>query len=158
MPAHVGTRLRHALIVGEAPGVNEDVTGSPFVGRAGGILMAAARAAGVTREDVTITNAVKCRPVDNRMPKDIEIDTCHTYLDQEIEEYGVTCILALGNAALFSLLGVVGVTSMRGEWYGDVLPTYHPSYVARQRTDSEVATQFRADVKEFLRRAIDTSH
>lgn len=155
MPAHVGTRLRHALIVGEAPGANEDANGSPFVGRAGSILIAGLRAAGVSRADVTITNAVKCRPPDNRTPEDQEIDTCHRYLDEEIEAYGVTHILALGNVAIYSLLGVTGVGKLRGKWQGDVLPTFHPAYVARHGVTSEIAEAFREDVAEFCEEALE---
>lgn len=151
MPASVGTR-RHVLIVGEAPGMNEDVTGAPFVGQAGTVLNAAMRLAGVTRADVTITNAVKCRPPNNRTPRDEEGVACWHYLSQEME--WVTHILALGAFATYHLTGQRGITSVRGQWYyregRHMLPTFHPAYVLRQRTDSEISQQFRADVEEFV--------
>lgn len=142
-------RARDVLIVGEAPGVTEDITGAPFTGRSGTVLTAAIRAAGVRRADVTITNAVKCRPPGNRAPEQKEINACHFYLEQEIKK--AKYILALGNVALYSLTGLQGINAYRGQWLDDVFPTFHPSYVMRQGMDSETAERFREDVAEFLR-------
>jgi len=103
------------IFVGEAPGRNEDKTGEPFIGVAGKKLSAALESAGVSREDVYITNIVKCRPPKNRVPTSTERETCQGYLKQEISIIKPKIICILGNTAFNSLLGGSEITKFRGK-------------------------------------------
>ena len=103
------------IFVGEAPGRNEDKTGEPFIGVAGKKLSAALESAGVSREDVYITNIVKCRPPKNRIPTSTERETCQDYLKQEISIIKPKIICILGNTAFNSLLGGSEITKFRGK-------------------------------------------
>jgi uracil-DNA glycosylase family 4 len=93
------------VLVGEAPGANEDQGGQPFIGRAGRILDNALDEAGLSRERIWIANAVRCRPPDNRAPRDVEIATCSFQLDAELETVGPKVLVALGATASYALLG-----------------------------------------------------
>ena len=103
------------IFVGEAPGRNEDKHGEPFIGVAGKKLSAALEEARISREDVYITNIVKCRPPKNRVPTTIERDTCKDYLKQEIAIIKPKIICILGNTAFNSLLGGSEITKFRGK-------------------------------------------
>ena len=103
------------IFVGEAPGKNEDEQGEPFIGIAGKKLSAALEDAGVSREEVYITNIVKCRPPKNRVPTTIERSTCQEYLKQEIAIIKPKIICILGNTAFNSLLGGSEITKFRGK-------------------------------------------
>ncbi|ABX12952.1 uracil-DNA glycosylase [Nitrosopumilus maritimus] len=103
------------IFVGEAPGRNEDKNGEPFVGAAGKKLSAALEGAGVSREDVYITNVVKCRPPNNRVPNTNERDTCKEYLKNEILIIKPKIICVLGNTAFNSVLGGSEITKFRGK-------------------------------------------
>jgi DNA polymerase len=103
------------IFVGEAPGKNEDRNGEPFIGIAGKKLSAALEEAGVSRDDVYITNIVKCRPPKNRVPTAIERETCQEYLKQEIATIKPKIICILGNTAFNSLLGGSEITKFRGK-------------------------------------------
>lgn len=100
----IGSCSSRIVFVGEAPGKDEDLRGEPFVGRAGKILTAALEELGVDRADVYISNAVKCRPPDNRRPRQDEIETCRPYLDSELAEVRPAVICALGQTAAIQLL------------------------------------------------------
>lgn len=103
------------IFVGEAPGRNEDKNGEPFVGAAGKKLSAALEGAGVSREEVYITNVVKCRPPNNRVPNTEERDTCKEYLKNEISIIKPKIICVLGNTAFNSVLGGSEITKFRGK-------------------------------------------
>ncbi len=103
------------MFVGEAPGRNEDRAGEPFVGAAGSRLSAALKNAGISRDHVYITNVVKCRPPDNRVPNAGERDACRQYLDQEIVVIKPRIICILGNTAFGSILGGTNITKFRGK-------------------------------------------
>ena len=103
------------IFVGEAPGRNEDKHGEPFVGAAGKKLSAALEGAGVSREEVYITNVVKCRPPNNRVPNTTERDTCKEYLKKEISIIKPKIICVLGNTAFNSVLGGSEITKFRGK-------------------------------------------
>ncbi|QDI89496.1 uracil-DNA glycosylase [Candidatus Nitrosopumilus sp. SW] len=103
------------IFVGEAPGRNEDKNGEPFVGVAGKKLSAALEGAGISREDVYITNVVKCRPPNNRVPNTKERDTCKEYLKKEISIIKPKIICVLGNTAFNSVLGGSEITKFRGK-------------------------------------------
>ncbi len=103
------------IFVGEAPGRNEDKNGEPFIGVAGKKLSIALEEAGISRDDVYITNIVKCRPPNNRVPSTSERDTCQEYLKQEISIIKPKLICILGNTAFNSILGGSEITKFRGK-------------------------------------------
>jgi len=103
------------IFVGEAPGKNEDLKGEPFIGIAGKKLSIALESAGITREEVYITNIVKCRPPKNRVPTPMERETCQNYLKKEIEIIEPKIICILGNTAFSSLLDGKEITKFRGK-------------------------------------------
>ena len=105
----------NVIFVGEAPGKNEDKNGEPFIGIAGKKLSIALEEAGISREEVYITNIIKCRPPKNRVPTIIERDTCQEYLKQEIAIIKPKIICVLGNTAFNSLLGGSEITKFRGK-------------------------------------------
>lgn len=93
------------ILVGEAPGEQEDQEGMPFVGRSGDILTEILRDAGIDRSAVRITNCVRCRPVDNRDPTSTEVQNCHEYLVQEIALCAPNLVITLGKVPSETLLG-----------------------------------------------------
>ena len=103
------------IFVGEAPGKNEDVKGEPFIGIAGKKLSGALENAGISREQVYITNIVKCRPPKNRVPTITERDTCKNYLEKEIQIIKPKIICILGNTAFKSLLDGKEIIKFRGK-------------------------------------------
>ena len=103
------------IFVGEAPGKNEDLKGEPFIGIAGKKLSLALESAGITRDEVYITNIVKCRPPNNRVPTTNERETCKDYLKKEIEIIKPKIICILGNTAFGSLLDGKEITKYRGK-------------------------------------------
>ena len=103
------------IFVGEAPGKNEDLKGEPFVGVAGKKLSLALENIGVTRDEVYITNTVKCRPPKNRVPSVIEREACQEYIQKEIEIIKPKIICVLGNTAFGSILGGNEITKFRGK-------------------------------------------
>jgi len=110
-----GNYKSDVIFVGEAPGKNEDLKGEPFIGIAGKKLSIALESAGISREEVYITNIVKCRPPKNRVPTTIERDTCSNYLKKEIEIINPKIICVLGNTAFNSLLGGKEIIKFRGK-------------------------------------------
>jgi uracil-DNA glycosylase family 4 len=104
------------MIIGEAPGKEEDLTGHPFVGATGKFLNKVLEGTGIDRNDFFITNTVKCRPPKNRTPKKIEVDTCTSnYLFEQIELINPKLIMLLGGVAAKSVLGVKSVNEARGQ-------------------------------------------
>jgi DNA polymerase len=103
------------IFVGEAPGKNEDEKGEPFIGIAGKKLSGALESAGVSRDDIYITNIVKCRPPSNRVPKTNERETCREYLKQEIKIIKPKIICILGNTVFNSILGGSEIMKYRGK-------------------------------------------
>jgi uracil-DNA glycosylase len=127
-----GSINRKIILIGEAPGKNEDETGSPFVGSAGKILDQALIDARIERKEIYITNVVKCRPPDNRVPTDEEIRICTSeYLKKEIDIISPKIICILGATALKSLLGLKYMTPYRGQIVNrpplKYFITYHPA-------------------------------
>ena len=110
-----GNGRADVMFVGEAPGRSEDLAGEPFVGAAGGRLSAALEGAGIPRDSVYITNVVKCRPPNNRVPSARERDACREYLAQEIAAVRPRMICILGNTAFGSILGGAEITRFRGK-------------------------------------------
>jgi len=144
----VGSVDAALMVVGEAPGADEDRQGEPFVGRAGRLLNAMLRAIGLTRGEVYIANIVKCRPPRNRDPAPEEATACEGYLRRQIELVGPRVILAAGRVAAQSLLRTqesVGALRRRRHAYNGVEPgvpvvvTYHPAYLLRSPQQKDKA-------------------
>jgi len=132
----VGNSRATLLLVGEAPGVDEDAQGEPFVGRAGQLLNKILAAIGFRREDVYICNILKCRPPGNRKPAQEEVDHCIPYLRKQIDIIKPKLILCLGLTAAENLLKTTeSLTKLRGrvlEYEGiPLMVTYHPAALLR---------------------------
>ena len=129
------------MFVGEGPGESEDLSGLPFVGRAGELLTRMIeRGLGIPRSDVYICNIVKCRPPGNRTPLPDEVATCRRFLDGQIAAIAPRVIVTLGKPASSLLLGRdVSITKVRGLWHEyrgtPVMPTFHPAFLLRQYTE-----------------------
>ena len=124
------------LFVGEGPGADEDDQGRPFVGRAGQLLTQILTAAGIRREDVYITNVVKCRPPGNRVPTYEEMMACDEYLQTQIVLARPSLLVLLGSTPTKWILKTTeGITKLRGRWFPwrglSVMPMFHPSYLLR---------------------------
>lgn len=125
------------MVIGEAPGADEDASGRPFVGKAGQLLTKMLAAIGLAREDVFIGNVLKCRPPGNRPPAPDEVAACRPFLEEQLRLLDPELILLLGNHATRAVLGTDrGISSLRGEIRMTpggrrALPTYHPAYLLR---------------------------
>ena len=124
------------MVVGEAPGQEEDRSGRPFVGRAGKLLDLLLLSSGFAREDVYICNVLKCRPPQNRNPQPDEVDACSPYLLRQVELVRPRVILAFGTFAAQTLLGTdVSIGKLRGRTHQyrgvPLVPTYHPAACLR---------------------------
>jgi DNA polymerase len=124
------------MFIGEGPGRDEDLAGEPFVGRAGQLLTEIIKAMKLTREQVYITNVVKCRPPENRNPEQDEMEACRPYLQKQIALINPRVIVTLGRYAVQSTLQKpVPISSVRGMWQSlggiKVMPTFHPAYLLR---------------------------
>jgi DNA polymerase len=140
----VGSASAEWMFIGEAPGVQEDLQGEPFVGRAGQLLNAMLAAIGLEREQVYIANVLKCRPPNNRDPQPHEVDCCEPYLLRQIELIDPSIILALGRHAAHSLLkSDLPLAKLRGRrltYHGiPLVVTYHPAYLLRNPVDKRKA-------------------
>ncbi|WP_024821648.1 MULTISPECIES: uracil-DNA glycosylase [Aminobacterium] len=141
-----GSPCSKAMLVGEAPGAREDEMGRPFVGRSGKFLSELMKEAGVSRDSFYITNMVKCRPPENRKPKECEIEACRAFLEEQILFFAPDLILTVGNTPTQWFLNTKkGMTALRGQFYpwkfqGRSLlirPLFHPSYLLRNRSREE---------------------
>ncbi|MGH8612831.1 MAG: uracil-DNA glycosylase [Gammaproteobacteria bacterium] len=137
----VGNRDADWMLIGEAPGAEEDRQGEPFVGRAGQLLNAMLAAIGLERRAVYIANILKCRPPSNRDPKPEEVLCCEPYLQRQIALVKPRIILALGRIAAQNLLKTqTSIGRMRGKIYAyeplkiPIVVTYHPAYLLRSPT------------------------
>ncbi len=143
----VGNMDAQLMFVGEAPGADEDEQGEPFVGAAGQLLTKIISATGLARNDVYIANILKCRPdmpagsSGNRKPTSAEMQTCIPYLHEQIDLIKPKVLVALGGTAMEGLLGLTGITKLRGQWHEyrgiPLMPTYHPAYLLRNQAMSE---------------------
>src|SRR5213596_4272251 len=144
----VGNPDADLMFIGEAPGVDEDKQGEPFVGRAGQLLTKILKAMNFAREDVYIANILKCRPdtppgtFGNRVPTPMEMQTCRPYLVEQIEIIQPEVLVALGAVAVEGLLGMrVTMRELRGRWHAyngiPLMITYHPAYLLRNQAPSE---------------------
>ncbi|MGK9477703.1 uracil-DNA glycosylase [Melioribacter sp. OK-6-Me] len=132
----VGNPHARAMLIGEAPGADEDKQGEPFVGKAGKLLNDILKAIDLTRDDVFIANILKCRPPGNRDPLPSEMETCIPYLYKQIELINPKIILCLGRIAANGLLNKkLSLSALRGNIYEfngiKVVVTYHPAALLR---------------------------
>ena len=133
-----GNPTADVMVVGEAPGADEDRTGRPFVGRAGKLLDLLLMSAGFARESVYICNVLKCRPPQNRNPLPDEVEACSPYLLRQVELVQPKVIVAFGTFAAQTLLGTdVSIGRLRGKMHQyrgvPLVPTYHPAALLRNQ-------------------------
>ena len=133
-----GPEQANLMFIGEAPGYNEDKQGRPFVGAAGQLLEQLLASIGLTREQVFITNMVKCRPPNNRDPFPGEIAACSKYLDRQIELLRPKVVVTLGRHSLAKFLPGESIGKVRGKprRHGNVTlyPMYHPAAALHQQS------------------------
>lgn len=141
-----GNPLADLVFIGEGPGYHEDQQGKPFVGAAGELLTRIIHAIGLRREDVYITNIVKCRPPNNRDPQPDEIATCEPFLQQQLKIIQPKILCVLGRCAAQTLLKTTTpISKLRGRFYDyhgiKLMPTYHPAYLLRNPEDKRLVWQ-----------------
>ncbi|MDO9106078.1 MAG: uracil-DNA glycosylase [Methylovulum sp.] len=134
------------LLIGEAPGQHEDEQGKPFVGNAGQLLTEMLRAMGLTREEVFITNIIKCRPPRNRDPHVDEVESCFDYLQRQLAIIQPKIILAVGRIAAQTLLNTdLPLAKLRGKVHTlddtPLVVVYHPAYLLRSLAEKRKAWQ-----------------
>lgn len=163
----VGDERASLLIVGEAPGAEEDARGEPFVGQAGRLLDNMLAAIGLKRgEDVYIANVLKCRPPGNRNPEPFEVAQCSPHLERQIDLIRPQLILAMGRFAAQTLLATdASIVSMRSRLHRfrgvPAIVTYHPAYLLRTLPDKAKAWEdlvFTRRTLEALKRAAAAAH
>jgi DNA polymerase len=142
----VGNHAAELLVVGEAPGAEEDRAGEPFVGRAGQLLNSMLRAMGYPRDTVFIANVLKCRPPGNRDPSPSEVAACLPYLQRQVALLRPRVILALGRIAAQNLLATdTPIAQLRGRLHRfgagatPLVVTYHPAYLLRSPVEKRKA-------------------
>ncbi len=150
-----GSANADLMFIGEAPGRDEDLAGRPFVGRAGQLLTKIIQAMNYRREDVYITNIVKCRPPNNREPNRGETEECKTYLFEQIASIKPKIIVTLGNVPTqFFIPSKQGITALRGTFqpFEDILvmPTFHPSYLVRNESNRLLKKMVWEDMKKVM--------
>jgi DNA polymerase len=139
-----GSSEAKILLIGEAPGAEEDATGIPFVGRAGKLLTKIIEDCNFSRKnDFYICNTVKCRPPENRVPTDEEKQACEKYLLSQIKAVNPKVIVLCGATSAKSFLGKkIKISQIRGQWYKlfdniDATVIFHPSYLLRNHSEEE---------------------
>lgn len=146
------------IFIGEAPGRSEDKHGEPFVGSAGKKLTAALESAGISRDEVYITNIVKCRPPKNRIPKEEEKIACSNYLEAEIKIIKPKIICIMGNTAYKTILGGQNITKNRGKLVKkegqDYFLTIHPAATIYNR---DLYAVLEKDIKDLVKMISKTS-
>jgi len=134
-----GDRSTRLLFVGEAPGLEEDQQGIPFVGKAGQLLSRILEAAGIDRNEIFITNVVKCRPPGNRVPTIEEMLACEDFLKAQIALINPSILVCLGMTSTKWILKTgESISRVRGKWFDwkgiKVMPMFHPSFLLRNQT------------------------
>lgn len=156
-----GNETARVMLIGEAPGRDEDLQGKPFVGRAGQLLDRMLAAIGLSESHVYITNTVYWRPPGNRTPSPQEIEACAPFLARQIELLAPKILVLLGGAAAKHILDVTqGIMRLRGKWLsypcatGDIptLATLHPAYLLRRPGEKRYAWRDMLMLKEALER------
>lgn len=151
------------MLIGEAPGATEDELGRPFVGAAGRLLTMVLESLGIRREQTYITNVVKCRPPQNREPRDDEIENCSIYLESQIVMLKPKIVVTLGNIAgkkVFSMCSIEweGIMRMRGRVYSvnllgldvSLIPTIHPAAALYNPSLREILTSDLKYIRDLM--------
>jgi DNA polymerase len=150
------------MVIGEGPGQQEDEQGKPFVGKAGQLLTKIFESVGIAREnEVYITNIVKCRPPENRVPHPTEVEACRPYLIRQIQVVKPKILLLLGSPSLKAVLDEgLTITKARGQWYQVsvdymesplyVMPLFHPSFLLRNQSKEKGSPKWQTwqDIRE----------
>lgn len=150
-----GNHNADIMFIGEAPGFYEDQSGDVFVGRAGTVLNQMLESINLKREDVYITNIVKCRPPDNRNPSDAEIQACRNFLKWQIRLIEPSIIVCLGAVAAKSLIrDNFKISKDRGVWYDckdySIIATYHPAALLRNNNRTPDVLKDFQEIKKQL--------
>ncbi|OGP04525.1 MAG: uracil-DNA glycosylase [Deltaproteobacteria bacterium GWA2_38_16] len=145
------------MFIGEGPGHDEDITGRPFVGRAGQLLTKIIEAMKLKRSDVYIANIVKCRPQNNRAPEADEVAICEGFLHRQIAVIKPKVIVCLGSVAAQNLLKTEKkISALRGNWISlketPVMPTYHPAFLLRNPNMKKAVWEDMKKVMEFFKK------
>ncbi len=149
------------MLIGEAPGEQEDLQGKPFVGRSGQLLDKILECVGFSRnENIYICNTIKCRPPNNHNPLPEEKEACREYLDEQIEIIKPKIILLCGAVAVSSMIpnNKLGITKIHGKWFdgpynSKMMPIYHPAYLLRNPSNEKDKPKWQMwqDIKEVKR-------
>ncbi len=147
-----GNKKANLMFIGEGPGADEDIQGLPFVGKAGQLMDKAFQGLGIKRQEIYITNIVKCRPPLNRVPEDNEAEACLNYLRNQVILIKPKIIVLLGSTALKNILGKeYSITLSRGNWIEQkgikYMPTWHPAALLR---DENKKVEFWKDLKQVV--------
>lgn len=150
-----GNKEADVMLIGEAPGADEDREGIPFVGKAGQLMNKAFDGLKIDRSKLYIANVVKCRPPQNRVPEEDEATACLDYLRNQVMLVKPKIIVLLGSTALKNILGKeYGITATRGKWIErkqiQYMPTWHPAALLR---DEAKKIEFWKDLKEVCKKA-----
>ena len=157
-----GNKSSEIMLIGEAPGHDEDIQGKPFVGRSGKLLNKMLEAIDLSRDTVYIANIVPWRPPNNRRPTEEEINICLPFIQKHIELIAPKVLMLLGSTATYALLrNKEGITKIRGKWvdmeFGKLkvptLPSFHPAFLLRQPAQKKYSWE---DLK-MLKKKIDES-
>ena len=147
----IGNENADVVFIGEAPGKNEDLHGEPFIGTAGKRLDDALENAGLRRSSVYITNIVKCRPPNNRIPNDTERSMCINYLEEELRIINPKIICLLGNTPFYSILGGKEISKNHGKFISKdnrmYFVTFHP---AATIYNQKLVNVFKNDIKKLV--------
>ncbi len=154
-----GNPKAELMVVGEAPGADEDASGRPFIGRAGQLLTKMMEAIHYKREDIYIANIIKCRPPGNRNPERDEVEMCSPFLYRQIAVIKPRLIVTLGNPSTQGLLNTKqGITTLRGHFHDypriegiKVMPTFHPAYLLRSPDKKKETWEDLKMVRDFLK-------
>ncbi len=151
------------VIVGEAPGADEDMTGRPFVGKAGELLtQILERGGNIPRDQVYITNVVKCRPPENRNPTQSEQLACSEFLEAQLLLLRPKIVVAMGNISTQWLFKTkAGITKLRGQWLDwrgiKLFPMFHPSYLLRDPSRDKNSPKYLTwlDIRELHKKIFE---
>ena len=148
------------MFIGEGPGFHENEQGLPFVGAAGQFLDELLTEAGLTREDVFITNVVKCRPPGNRDPQEDELEACKTFLERQIAAINPDVIVTLGRISMGYFINNGRISAIHGRsfWSGGrmAVPMYHPAAALHQPSLRDVVKEDFAKLPAYIKQAQDT--
>jgi uracil-DNA glycosylase len=153
-----GTPGSRLMLVGEAPGAEEDRQGLPFVGRSGQLLDRMLQAIGLARTDVYIANIVPWRPPGNRTPTPVETQICLPFVQRQIELANPDILVTIGQPSTGALLGIQGIMKNRGRWFGyqtgtreiRAMPMLHPAYLLRSPIGKRLAWRDLLAIKKAL--------